>query len=223
MSTEEDKSPGDLVRGMEVRPAKDTYNQVRLLTNHGNVDLRYYQVPNARSAVVLVGGVGGGWDTPARGLYPRLCRELIGAGIASIRVRYRYPTSLPESVHDVLAGLAFLQEEGIDRFALVGHSFGGAVVIQAAVLSPTTRTVVTLASQSYGAGPVSELPAGCSILLLHGTADAVLSPSNSQQIYKIAREPKRIVLYEGASHGLDGVSGEVCQTVREWLLAEMAE
>src|SRR3712207_3421720 len=46
-----------------------------------------------KSGVVLVGGVGGGWDSPARGLYHslsiRLSREL---GICSLRIRFRHST-----------------------------------------------------------------------------------------------------------------------------------
>src|SRR5437868_2510401 len=82
-----------------------------------------------------------GWDTPAHGLYPRLCRELRPLGLASLRVRFRDPTCLPAAVLDVLAAAAFLAGEGVTAVGLVGHSFGGAVVIRAAALVPAVRTV----------------------------------------------------------------------------------
>jgi thioesterase domain-containing protein len=101
------------------------------------------QVTGAKQAAIWVGGVGGDWDTPAQGLYPRLCQELTSEGIASLRVHYRYPTELVEAVLDVLAGITFLQDEGIESIALIGHSFGGAVVIQAAAQAEDVHTVVT--------------------------------------------------------------------------------
>jgi hypothetical protein len=50
-------------------------------------------------------------------------------------VRFRHPTRLEESILDVLAGINYLQSEGMKVIALTGHSFGGAVVIQAAAIS----------------------------------------------------------------------------------------
>lgn len=158
---------------------------------------------------------------PAKELYPKLCRALLAEAIASLRVRFRYPTELDEAVFDVMAGLEFLNGEGINRVALVGHSFGGAVVIRAAAQSEAARTVVTLPRQSYGASPVSKLAPDCSILLIHGKADKVLPPSSTEHVYRLAHEPKRLVLYDGAGHSLNEAAKEVYQTVRDWIVKEI--
>jgi hypothetical protein len=135
----------------------DGYTPVRLVTSRGGgggVDCRYYYTAGASNAVIWVGGVGGGWDTPAKGLYPHLCQKLIIKDINSLRVCFRYPTDLCESVLDVIEGIHFLERQGIESVGLVGHYFGGAVVIQAAAAdasSNTVRTVVTLSTQRYGA------------------------------------------------------------------------
>src|SRR5215210_7072743 len=50
----------------------------------------------------------------------------------ALRLHYRRPNELVECVLDTLIGVAFLVHEGQDNVALVGHSFGGAVVISAA-------------------------------------------------------------------------------------------
>lgn len=94
--------------------------------------------------------MGGDWGTPVIGLYPRLCGSFVKNGIDGLRVRYRHPTDLLESIFDTLAGVAFLQEEHKTKaIGLVGHSFGGAVVIRAAVeASDIVSTIVTLATQS---------------------------------------------------------------------------
>jgi pimeloyl-ACP methyl ester carboxylesterase len=216
-----DESFEMMVEDVEVSPQEQGYHPVKLTTSRGPIYCRYYPVKGAQKAAIWVGGVGGGWDTPAQELYPTLCQELTSEGIASLRVRYRYPTELVEAVLDVLAGLTFLQDEGIQSFALIGHSFGGAVVIQAASQAEDVHTVVTLATQSYGADPVPELATRCSILLLHGTADPILTPLCSQHVYQVALEPKHLILYPGATHGLNEVAQEVHQVVRDWVVQQL--
>lgn len=212
-----------LIHDVEVGPVQEGYQPVRLVTGRGNVECRYYAVPGAHRAAIWVGGVGGDWDTPARDLYPRLARELTNEGIASLRVRYRHPTRLPDSVFDVAAGIDYLQHEGVDAMALVGHSLGGAVVIQAAIIFDVVRTVVTLATQSYGATEVYQLAPRCSILLLHGTADTVIPAASSEYIYQLAGEPKRLILYDGAGHNLDEVAEDVHRVVRNWIVEQLRE
>jgi pimeloyl-ACP methyl ester carboxylesterase len=203
---------------------KYPYELVKLNTQRGEIVCRYYSSNThnpASVAVVYVTGVGGGWGTPAIGLYPRLCCSLAGIGIDGLRVRYRHPTDLLESVFDTLAGIAFLREEHrIKAIGLVGHSFGGAVVIQAAVqASDMVSTLVTLATQSYGAAPaISKLKQGTSALMIHGSDDKVLPAYCSEEVYQKAHDPKQIVLCEGAGHGLDEVSEEVYELVYGWLV-----
>lgn len=203
---------------------KYPYQLVKLDTQRGEIVCRYYSSNThnpASVAVVYVTGVGGGWGTPAIGLYPRLCCSLARIGIDGLRVRYRHPTDLLESVFDTLAGIAFLREEHrIKAIGLVGHSFGGAVVIQAAVqASDIVSTLVTLATQSYGAAHViSKLKHGTSALMIHGSDDKVLPAYCSEEVYQKAHDPKQIVLCEGAGHGLDEVSEEVYELVYGWLV-----
>ncbi len=114
-------------------------------------------------------------------------------------------------------------QEGMDTLALVGHSFGGSVVIQAAALDDHVRTVVALATQSYGTAPVEQLGPRCSVLLLHGTADGTVPPSDSEHVYRLAREPKQLILCEGAGHGLDETAEEVHQVVHDWIVDQLSK
>ena len=85
---------------------------------------------------------------------------------------------------------------------LVGHSFGGAVVIAAGSLGYHTAGVVSLSPQTcgaQGAGPLSPVP----LLVVHGKADTRLPCSCAVAIYDWAKEPRQLALYEGAEHGLD--------------------
>jgi pimeloyl-ACP methyl ester carboxylesterase len=132
-------------------------------------------------------------------------------------VRFRYPTILGEAALDVLAALHFLETEGVGGAAVTGHSFGGAVALQAGAHSDTVRTVVALSTQAFGAEAAAHLPPGCATLFIHGTADEVLSPECSRYAYKLAHEPKRLRLYEGAGHGLDEIADELRREVRDWI------
>ena len=210
-----------VVREVRQAPIEGTYTPLTFVTSRGDVLCHYYAVPATRSGVIWVGGVGGGFDSPANQLYPRLACAFQAEGIASLRVRYRYATKLEECVLDVVAALGWLENEGFERLALVGHSLGGAVVIQAGTTSERVRAVVSLATQGYGADSVMELGPQCAILLLHGRGDQVLPPQCSEFIFQMAHEPRRLVLYDGAGHGLDEVAFEVEQVVREWLRARL--
>ena len=197
------------------------YREIAVPGARGPVACRWYAAHVKGAAVVWVGGVGGGWDTPAKQLYPRLAVRLQEDDIGSLRVRFRNPTDLEEAVHDVSTGLRYLQQEGVERLGFVGHSFGGAVVIEASTTTPLARAVVTLATQSYGADRVGELNRNCAILLIHGTRDHVLAATNSQYVHRLAHEPKRLQLYSGASHGLDEAAEDVEQLVYEWLMTHL--
>ncbi|MFP4144010.1 MAG: alpha/beta hydrolase family protein [Phycisphaeraceae bacterium] len=194
------------------------YDPLTLRTSRGTIESRYYPAAPASEAVIYVGGVGGGFDTPVRGgLYPRLCSRFQQEGISGLRVAYRHSTALLEATLDVLAGVAFLEREGIRKVGLVGWSLGGAAVVQAASLSERVRTVVTIATQSYGIEPARELGPRCSILLLHGKADQTMPIHCSEFGFEIAREPKELLLHEYANHGLDQWGDEVVDLIHDWL------
>ncbi len=117
--------------------------------------------------------------------------------MTSLRINYRQPGDLQESVLDTLAGISFLKGTGHTDIALVGHSFGGAVVIQAAANSPLVKAVLALSSQTYGASGVASV-APRPLLLLHGEEDMRLPSHTSQTIYDWAKGPKDLGLYPEA-------------------------
>lgn len=200
------------------REPRDSFELIGIDTSRGRIDCHYYRAEKADKGIVIVGGIGGDFDTPAQGLYPRLCADLKESGISSLRVSFRYPTDLTEAITDVLVGLEFLKTENIRTFGLIGHSFGGAVVVQAAFNEKNVKTVVTLATQSYGISPISLLPESTSVLLIHGEADETLPPSSSVYAYNLAHEPKKIKIYENAGHGLSEVSDSVYNEVKNWII-----
>ncbi|MBW3624345.1 MAG: dienelactone hydrolase family protein [Armatimonadetes bacterium] len=205
------------IQGFETgKESRQGYHPVRIGTNHGPIEGRYYPVEDARCGAIWAAGAGGGYGSP-HGMYERVIAELRTEGIASLQVAYRRPAHLEDSILDLLAGLEFLKDQGVEHAALTGWSFGGAVVIAAAAHSDIARAVVTVASQSYGADLAAHLPDDCSLLLLHGTGDHTLPSSCSEYIYRIATEPKELRIFPGANHGLDQAADEADPLVRDWI------
>lgn len=203
----------------ERAPRNQPFQPLTLRGERGEVACRYYALPGARAGAVWAGATDD-WDTPARGLYPRLCSWLQDEGIASLRIRLRRPRDLAQCVADVRTGIHYLAGQGISRLALIGHGRGGAAVMQAAIGLRAARAVVALAPVGV-AGPIERLGPRCSLLLLHGADDRVLPWSAVRPIYERAREPKDVLLYSGAGHSLDEAADAVCDRVHDWVVEEL--
>jgi dienelactone hydrolase len=151
-----------------------------------------------------------------------LAEAFSAQGLTSLRLHYRNPGVYVESVLDVRAGLEFLKDRGCSRVVLVGHSFGGAVVIAAGTLTDQVVAVVSLSPQTYGAqGAVYVAPRP--LLLVHGLADTRLPPSCARQIYQWADEPKELVFYPGAEHGLRECKGELYALLHRWIPEKLGD
>jgi alpha-beta hydrolase superfamily lysophospholipase len=188
------------------------------VTSEGPIDTRYHAAAAGDVAILWVFGAGGGFFGPAGGLYERLGSRFADEGVASLQVAYRRPGALTHCVLDVLVAVGFLEQFGRARVILVGHSFGGAVVITAGAQSPNVIGVAALSSQSYGAFGVSEISPR-PLLLMHGEADEVLPDTTSRNLYRHAAEPKQLILYPGCSHGLDQCRDELDRDLTAWLRA----
>ena len=121
---------------------------------------------------------------------------------------------------DLLVGVAGLKGLGCGPVIVVGHSFGGAVVIAAGAASEQISGVVSLSPQTYGAsgaGQISPRP----LLLVHGKADTRLPYSCAVQIHDMAQEPKKLVLFEGAEHRLEECREDLEDLLRDWIPATL--
>lgn len=204
------------LRDIEQLPAENGAANVRLQTNDGTIVCRYHDAAEGNAAVLWVFGAGGGLGGPAGGLYERLAPQLVPDNIASLQLAYRKPGRLIDCVLDVLLGIGFLRTRHRGRVALVGHSFGGSVVINAGVSSPAVVAVAALSTQMAGADDIGELSPK-PVLLMHGTADEVLSDIGSRELYELAAEPKELVLYPGCGHGLDECRDKIERDLLDWL------
>ena len=220
------ESAADLIELLEVReaplPDGDTGEGLRFRTNRGEFNGIVHHAPDSDRAVIWVCGARGGFGGPGPGTYAKLAEELTGKGITSVRLDYRIPSDLLECVLDLLAGVTYCKSEGCDSIVVVGHSFGGAVVIAGGASSPDVKGVVSLSPQTHGAGMAGRL-APRRLLVAHGKADTRLPFYCAQQIYDWAKEPKELVLFEGAEHRLEECKEELETLLAGWIPATLAE
>ncbi len=199
--------PGDEIVGAR---------SLKLRTTRGEISLIVHAAEAPGRAVLCISGAIGGFDGPGM-LYARLGVELPPVGITVMRLNYRMPNEFGECMLDTMAGLTFLKALQYERAALIGHSFGGAVAINAGTLAPMVATVIAVSSQLFGAHTVAEL-APRPLLLLHGTADTILPHECSERLYERAQEPRTLKLFPGVGHRFTEAADELLETVRDWLV-----
>lgn len=218
--TDGDEAGGDerdlelAIRQVAAHPEPDGNLRVMLDTTRGEIRAVLHPCADAPGAAIYVGGALGGFEGPANDIYGRLANRL-RPQMSGLRLHYRRPGAFEECVVDVLAAVSFLRGIGAGDVALIGHSFGGAVVIKAGELSPAVTGVVAMSPQLYGTRTVDRL--GKPLLLVHGMRDGVLDHAASEDIHARAQEPKRLVLYAGADHSLSQCAGDLEELLAAWL------
>ena len=205
------------IHNVHARPGPEAGElALEIETTHGTIPGALHPCEGKSGCAIFIGGTAaGGGDGPAGGVYLRLGRELVAEGVTSLRVGYRDPGEFNECVLDTLAACSFLKGIGAERAVIVGHSFGGAVAIKAGGLALLATAVAALSSQRFGTAEVGSL--GKPLLLVHGSADSVLLPRASEDIFERAVEPKRLVILEGAGHGLSEAADEVHSLLRDFI------
>ncbi len=227
MDTEQrPESVADLIKLFRVSESRLPYGDVgeglKLHTSRGEFSGIIHRAEAATRAVIWVCGARGGFAGPGPDCYARLSERLAGEGITSLRLDYRLPNDLLECVLDLVTGVNYLRDCGYGPVAVVGHSFGGAVVIAAGAVSDHIKGVVSLSPQTYGAGMAGQL-APRKLLVAHGKADTRLPYSCALQIYEWAKEPKELVLFEEAEHRLEECRDELEALLASWIPATLDE
>ncbi|HZP07350.1 MAG TPA: alpha/beta fold hydrolase [Terracidiphilus sp.] len=162
-------------------------------------------------------------NDPARGLeLPVLRFNFRGAG------RSEGAHDGAAEVDDVLASLAWLENEFRLPVIAVGFSFGAAMALQACCRlshNPNVRALVALGlpitaeGRSYDYSFLKDvfIPK----LFLSGERDAFAPAAQLQQIAASAAEPKRLVLLPGADHFLTGQLETMQHTISGWLKEQL--
>jgi pimeloyl-ACP methyl ester carboxylesterase len=203
--------------GMSEAEIAPGLRHVEIFTMQGLMTLLWHGRRDAEAVVLCGGGAMGGLLGPGRALFHDLGVELAAAhDIATIRVGWRRPDELARCAMDLCAAADLAVRAGARRFVTIGHSFGGAVAVQAGAALPSfVRGVCTLSTQSAGC-EVAPMLRGRPFLLLHGAADAVLPPETSEIVRGLAGHGEVLIL-PGAGHGLAEVHDEVRQLLLAWI------
>lgn len=216
-----EKRPRLEFTGVQSEPLDGGQSRVILRTGDGNIEGIFHPAEGNGGVIWLCGALGG-FDGPSFGVFTVLSHELTSEGINSLRLHYRFPGEFAECVLDVLVAVQFLKQNSVDRIALAGHSFGGAVAIMAGTMSPLVKAVVGLSSQTFGARQAGELSPK-SLLLIHGDRDRNLPVECSYHIYDWAEEPKELVIYKGSGHFLRECREELHDLLKGWLVAKLTQ
>ncbi len=184
-------------------------------TLEGLLTFLWHGDSGAERVVLMCGGAMGGLLGPAGGLYHDLGEAFAAGGMGTIRVGYRRPNDLDACVLDVAGAADLAHRNGGRRFVLVGHSFGGAVAVNAGcMLRPMVAGVVTLSTQSAGCERAAALRRP--LLLLHGDRDELLPVMASQAVQALAGTGELEVL-AGAGHLLVEAADHLRARLRSWI------
>lgn len=221
--SDEARSPLEMLGALasqEVEVA-DGLRHGEVYTLAGLLTMLWHGDPEAEGVVLMCGGAMGGLLGPAGGLYHDLGTRFAADGIGTIRVGYRQPNDLRACVHDLLATAELAARHGGKRFVTVGHSFGGAVAIQAAIaLGGDCAGVVTLSTQSAGCENAAGL-AATPLLLLHGDKDELLPPEASFMVQALAGTGE-VVILPGTGHLLTEAGDELRDRLGAWIPERLA-
>jgi len=202
------------IQEVEVAPA---LFHVEVYSRGGLLTLLWHGDRDAERVVLMGGGAMGGMLGPADGAYHDLGVAFAAMGIGCIRVGYRRPNDLPECILDMAAAADLAGRAGAQRFVTVGHSFGGAVAVGAAIALPAHVVgVVTLATQSAGCEQ-AELLYGKPMLLLHGDKDEILPVMCSEVVNELAGGRGELVILRGAGHLMTQAGPELRERLLAWI------
>lgn len=176
------------------------------------------------------------------GNYAFLAEALAARGMGLLAISYRgYPgsTGSPSEaglLTDGLAAFDWLSAQGSGGIVLLGQSLGSGVAVNAAVERPATGvvlisaylSVLSVAQAEYPFLPVAPLikdPFRSDLrianvtqpkLFIHGRYDTIIPLSSGEALYRIAPEPKRMLIDDAVGHNdiwTDGLTAEIVNFV----------
>ena len=186
-----------------------------------NIDIKYdyIELNNSRGTIVAIGGTGGGFYGPSY-IYDDISNNLTKMKLSLLRVHVKPPFQLA-TMQLINAIEILISRNNTKPIVLIGWSMGGASIIHSAKYlinnnKIKVNSIITLAGQSYGADPISEL--NVPIYIIHGSNDKVMGPHVAKHIWNIAKNPKELVILDGASHFMNEKDKELKKYVYKWIL-----
>ena len=226
--TEDQEGPATPLEQLRTMAAVETMltenlRHIEVYTMDGLLSLFWHGPSEAQDVVLACGGAMGGVLGPADALYQDLGVSLGESGVGMIRIGYRAPNDTAKCVHDLIAAADLATRSGAQRFITMGHSFGGAPALQAAViLEAHCAGVITLATQSAGCEPAEDLAARVPIILFHGDKDEIL-PLQASELVRMVVGGGELVPLAGVGHLLAEAGDELRDRLGNWIPEKFKE
>ena len=226
--TEDQEAPATPLEQLRTMAAVETMltenlRHIEVYTMDGLLSLFWHGPSEAQDVVLACGGAMGGVLGPAYALYQDLGVSLGESGVGMIRIGYRAPNDTAKCVHDLIAAADLATRSGAQRFITMGHSFGGAPALQAAViLEAHCAGVITLATQSAGCEPAEDLAARVPIILFHGDKDEIL-PLQASELVRMVVGGGELVPLPGVGHLLAEAGDELRDRLGNWIPEKFKE
>ena len=226
--TEDQEGPATPLEQLRTMAAVETMltenlRHIEVYTMDGLLSLFWHGPSEAQDVVLACGGAMGGVLGPADALYQDLGVSLGESGVGTIRIGYRAPNDTAKCVHDLIAAADLATRSGAQRFITMGHSFGGAPALQAAViLQEHCAGVITLATQSAGCEPAEDLATRVPIILFHGDKDEIL-PFQASELVQMVVGGGELVPLPGVGHLLAEAKDELRDRLGNWIPEKFKE
>ena len=225
--------------GGALPPAPAGWREVTLDTDDGLTLAAWYHPAERGYTVAYFHGNGGGIDGRDGKVAP-----LIAAGHGVLLVEYRgyggNPGEPTEAglLADGRAAVAFLRGRGVkpDGIVLLGESLGSGVAVAMAAESPVAALILEAPFTSAAAAGQRAYPwlpvkwlikdrfdsaarikqVRAPVLIVHGQRDGVIPVGLGTELYRLANEPKQIVILPHAGHN-DMTEHGLLEIELEWL------
>jgi pimeloyl-ACP methyl ester carboxylesterase len=209
----------NILTDVVIRPTVRTYKLVALHSKEGKVEGYYYPVRQPNAAVIYLGSVTGGFDTPGVNTFPIMAEDLQHRHVASLRVRLRAPGNAADSMHDCQLAVAYLRSVGYRRIAAVGYGTGAAWAAALAAQEAQISALALLSPILPDAGVLDLIPERCRKLLIHAGRDTGLSSEMVRGMYARMSDPKEFFTFRHSTRSLVENSVDLHLRLRTWSYA----
>lgn len=154
-------------------------------------------------------------------------------------------TGYAVEVADLESAIDLMGKKGFKAIGVMGHSFGGGVVVLASAMDKRIKAVIATAPTVFPKGEmlakyaknaanvtmdesffedVKEVDIisaakkrAVPLFIITGTADDVVPCEESKELFEAAKEPKELKLIGGADHDFAGHGEELVETAVTWM------
>ncbi len=186
---------------------------ITISTPRGPVCGHWRPASVTRAAAILLSDPSGAQAGPAH-LFDELAGRIQRSTASVLQLEQR-ADDFAERLACLLAALAALRRQGIERMALIGWHTGASLALAAGAACEAVTGVAALAPDASTADLVAEI-APRRLLLLHGSADTVVSSASSRLLYTRAADPKELVVLPGERHDFSVYHDETLDKLSSW-------